>query len=124
MPIGIVVAVVHLTLGLFLVQRFAVQSRLEKEIAEVVKSYPATTLYSFGMNQAIETYCPQIPTVSLWEEELDTTTSGEHVLFNLRRFQKQWAGKKPMLNWEFLQKNYHLLEIHQFDDGWKLYEIR
>jgi hypothetical protein len=98
-------------------------NHLEQQISETLKTHPASTIYTFEMNGALETYLPEKKHVSMWATPITSFQSGALVLFNPTKFGKQWENKQPMLNWAYLNDHYHLDTLHHFKHHWKLYEI-
>jgi hypothetical protein len=99
------------------------RNRLEIKIAEYFRQNPVQNTYLFDMDVALKGY--KIPTnyFNLWETEYKTFIPGSSVLFNEKKFSKQWEGKNVMKNWKYLNTNYRLKEKANFGDGWILYEI-
>lgn len=117
-----IVQIIFFTNGFMLVtERF----RLERAVYEKLsqdKTHPV--LYSFDLDVSLKGYGLNKQVYSLWEKQYDHFGENSLVLFNPEKFSRQWAGKNPMLNWEKLSREYHLIQIAEFAEGWKLYEIR
>lgn len=88
-------------------------------------------VFTFGMDGALKHYLPEAIVTNLWNEDLSTLewasqyqpNPGNLVLFNEARFSRQWAGKSPVLNWEYLNQTYQLDSLATFEGGWTLHEI-
>ncbi len=88
-------------------------------------------VFTFGMDGALRYYLPEFEVVNLWNESVSTVewvnlhqpVAGDLVLFNESRFAKQWAGKSPVLNWEYLNQTYQLDSLVIFEGGWTLHEL-
>ena len=53
-----------------------------------------------------------------------SVSKNDLILFNPSRYEIQWKDKTPMLNWEFIKKNYALKVVETHPKGWKLYQIQ
>lgn len=117
---------VFLQLGLFSYSflSFLNRNRLERHIAEVVERYPQKRVYGFDMDISLHSYTKSKSIFNLWEKEYNSFRHNSLVVFNEDKFREQWEGKNPMLNWRKMQKEYSLVELKDFSNGWKLYELQ
>ena len=100
------------------------RNELEKEIAGFVKSTNHTSIYAFDIDISFTSYDINKTIWNLREKKYDEFEKGSLVIFNEDKFKTQWANHNPMFNWNKLKSNYTLLELKDFRDGWKVYEIR
>ncbi|MCC7505724.1 MAG: glycosyltransferase family 39 protein [Saprospiraceae bacterium] len=80
-------------------------------------------LYTFDLDLALRSYLPDWTIYNLWAERYETYPVGGLILFNEPRLRRQWEGRNPMLNWDFVVGHYELREVAVFSEGWTLYEI-
>ncbi len=99
------------------------QQRFEKEIANQVCAHLPARLYTFVIDQALQTYGCPMAISNLWEERLTAYEIGSLVLFNEDAFRVQWAFENPMINWRMLMEQYHTTIVQDFERGWKLYRV-
>jgi len=95
----------------------------EKEMVTMVSSYQGKTLYSFDVDLALKERGMQFDYKNLFLERYTNFNTRDLVLFHPERFQKQWKGKNPMLNWNTINDNYILQVLEEDSSGWKLYKI-
>ena len=100
------------------------RNQLEKDISESLRQFPPGELYTFDMDVALRSYGIPQETLSMWENEITAFSAGSLVLFNPDKFERQWEGKNPMINWKRLESGYQLEMIEEFSDGWGLYRIK
>lgn len=98
-------------------------NKMERDLSWGVNNFEVTTLYTFAIDQALETYQCKHSIINLYAEKIEEFEIGGLVLFNEEKFQIQWRGKNPMLNWTTLNLEYVLDEEQAFFDGWFLYRI-
>jgi hypothetical protein len=115
-----------LQLGLFARATRAVRAaaRLERVVAQALRAYPATTLYTFWLTPALRTRAVPQQLVDLWEQGQLDARAGELVLFAPERFALQWARANPMRNWRALEAGFVLEPVERFDLGFTLYMLR
>lgn len=99
--------------------------RLEIEVASKLKETmpPDATLFAFDLDVALRSYLPDVQFQNLWERRYAEFPAGSFVLFN-EALRPQWQGQNPILNWDFLRKNYPLERRAELPNGWALWEIR
>jgi len=96
---------------------------LEKEISGYVMNSGYQNVYAFDIDVSFSSYGVDKNVFNLWKEKYNDFKTGSVVIFNEDKFRNQWAGKNPMLNWIELKTNYNLIEMKDFGNGWKAYEI-
>ena len=99
------------------------RNKLEKDIAGYINSAKHQIVYAFDIDVSFISYDVNKNYFNLWKEKYDKFQSGSLVIFNEEKFKDQWIGKNPMLNWNNLKTDYILLELKNFGDGWKVFEI-
>lgn len=108
-------------------QRNRLERQMAAEIGEIWRQKggenSGTALYAFDLDVALRSYLPQLPLHNLWVRRYDDFPPGSLLLFNEMRLREQWAGKNPMLNWEFARSRFDLREVAALPEGWTLYEI-
>lgn len=97
---------------------------LEKTIAKELHNYKKTTLYSFDIDVALQGRGLNFDYKNLWVIEYAAFEKDALVLFHPTKFQKQWKGQNPLLNWNKLNNEYNLICLKEFPDGWMLYKIK
>lgn len=80
-------------------------------------------LFTFDLDLALRSYLPDWPINNLWVSRYEAFPTGALILFNEPRLRRQWEGRNPMLNWDFVAAHYKLREVDTFPEGWTLYEI-
>jgi hypothetical protein len=101
------------------------RNQLERSIKEwIVTNTTQKTIYSFDMDVSLKSGGLDRHFYNLWEKKYDSFEPNSLVLFNPTAFEKQWAGKNPMINWENLKKEKQMVLLESFPEGWELYEIR
>lgn len=117
------VACVHLLIFTKIFAEYEERNLLEQELAMLVSRQPETTLYSFDMDVAISSYDTSKTIYNLWSQQYDSFEINSLVLFNEKKFTKQWQGKNPMLNWQMINNSYMLHQIAKEKNGWCLFKI-
>ena len=108
----------------YIFEKFYSSNKLEKAIAQTVGNYPANPVYTFAIDQAIKTYEPEKEIENIWYNNYENFQKGSLFLFNETKFQKQWQGKNPWINWETVNRDYKLETLETMPEGWVLYEIQ
>ncbi len=100
------------------------RSIIENEIANALEPYQGKILYSFDMDIALKGKGLNFEYRNLNDDKIANFEDGSLLLFNESKFQKQWKGMNPMLNFKFIQENCLLDHEKDFSDDWKLYLIK
>ena len=115
--------VLQLVLFARAVAPFVEQERTLRELAEWVKGEGASTVYTFGVDQALHGYGATGNTIDLWQNEVRHFEPRALVLFNPIAYAEQWKGRAPMLNWQrVLEQGADTVGIRP--DGWVLLRMR
>jgi hypothetical protein len=102
---------------------FVRQDRDQRELAEWVNGAGASTVYTFGVDQALRTYGHTGAVVDLWRKEVDRFEPGALVLFNPAANAEQWKDLAPMRNWQrAVDLGADTLGVRR--DGWVLLRVR
>jgi hypothetical protein len=96
----------------------------ERAITQACITTATGPLYEFSMEGALTFYGFKNRQVSLWDEKLQSVDKNTFLLFNLPLLEKEFAGRNPMINFEFIRANARLEPIQQLPGGWTLYAIR
>jgi 4-amino-4-deoxy-L-arabinose transferase-like glycosyltransferase len=96
---------------------------IEKRVATELSNYNNKVLYTFFISPALRSYEVNKKIISLYDEKITSFVKDGLVLFNEQKFKVQWENSNPMINWNYLKKNYQLIKLKSFDEGWELYEI-
>ncbi len=122
----IVFGVAVIQLGLFAraLYPFYKANSEERAIASQCASLPSRSLYTFSIDGALKFYGITLQPENLWDKKLDSIRANSYLLFNLPLFEKEYAGKNPMLNYEYIRTHSQLHKLKQLQGGWILYEIR
>lgn len=99
-------------------------NRFEKELAAYMEDYEGRVLHSFYWDGALKSYSLDFVYKNLWEHRVDSLNSGDLILFNEKELQEQWKGSLLLENWERISRDYHLLHVNEWSNGWSLYEVR
>lgn len=117
------VVVIHSVLFVSAFKEFYERNTLEKNLTALVQKYPDMQLYTFDIDMAIKSYGTSKSIANLWQQKYEEFQIPALVLFNEKKFQMQWRGKNPMLNWNNIKKNYQLESLAKKKDGWELFRI-
>ncbi|MCO6175112.1 hypothetical protein NHF50_08630 [Flavobacterium sp. NRK F10] len=120
---GIATFVLQLFLCYLALKPAQERNHLEKEIAQELIPYQNAVLYSFDMDVALQGRGLHFEYQNLWQQEYVTVHENSLLLFNSQKFSRQWEGKNPMKNWNFISNNYRLQVLEELPEGWKLYKI-
>lgn len=98
--------------------------KTEVEITRHLKNLPQKTIYTMGIDGAVSAYLPESDVVNLFNVDIDTAQlHNVYVLFNEAAFGKQFAGLRPMHNFNLCKETGNMREVKVFNEGWVLYEI-
>ncbi|MBL0342343.1 MAG: hypothetical protein IPP71_16405 [Bacteroidetes bacterium] len=115
------------TIQFFLVYRallpFYKVNMVEKEITAMVLKHEPKSIYTFGLDGALRSYGFTGELINLFDHPLDSVVNGSFLVFNKSACEKQWKGRNPMINFEFILKSEQVKLIDTFTGGWELYEI-
>ena len=123
-PIGIACVAMQLVFFTMTFKLIFNRTIVEKEIATMIQPYQGETLYSFDMDLAIQGRGLDFEFKNMFMERYENFNKNDLVLFDPSRYEAQWKGKMPMLNWEFIEQNYTLKVVETHPKGWKLYQIQ
>jgi len=100
-------------------------NQIEREIARTVLTYRNRPIYTFAIDGALRCYgVDSDDIVNIWYSRLDSVKISSLVLFSEGKFKRQWEGRNPMINWQFIQRNYNLKKIETLPEGWELYQVK
>ncbi len=99
-------------------------NRAEKAIANSLKDYPGQPVYTCSITGALAAYEVENHVTDLYFEVIGRADTNALVLFNPSAFTEHFAGKNPMINWEWLNRRYVLTPVRTLPDGWYLYSIK
>ncbi len=117
------IAIIQLLLFVRAFIPFYNYNHLERQVAEEVKKYPGSKVYTFEMESALQSYDVKNKIVGLWNQKLDSVESHSLLLFNEKKFESQWKGTNVMLNYEMMRQNKKIKLLKSFDNGWHLNEL-
>ena len=117
------VLLIHSALFVSAFKEFYERNSLEKNLTALVQTYPDTLLYTFDIDVAMKSYATTKTIHNLWQQKYEVFQIPALVLFNEKKFQTQWRGKNPMLNWINLKNNYELESLVKRKDGWELFRV-
>ena len=120
----VLTVIIQTSLFTYIFQKFNSDNKLEKLIATTVGRYKGNPVYTFAIDQAINTYQPEKDIRNIWYNKYENFEPGSLFLFNEKKFKKQWEGKNPWINWQNVNKNYKLEILETLPGGWALYEIQ
>ncbi|WP_156133126.1 glycosyltransferase family 39 protein [Lacinutrix sp. Hel_I_90] len=124
--IPIAIVCIGLQLAFFTMTFHHIFSRtmIEKEIATMIEPYQGKTLYSFDVDLALQGRGLDFEYKNMYRERYQNFNKNDFILFDPSRYKVQWKDKNPMLNWEFIEKNYELKVLKTHPEGWILYQIQ
>jgi hypothetical protein len=122
----LILTIVCLQLALFAraFQPFFKANQTERIIAKACLTVPPGSIYTFSIDGALRFYGVELQKENLWDKQLETIQKKSYLLFNISAFEKEYAGRNPMLNYEFIRKHSLMHEMKQLPEGWTLYELR
>jgi hypothetical protein len=126
---GKIIRVAVLTISLILLiyafhlihRRMQFEQKVFKYLSENTKG---KAIYTFDVDVALRGYGFPADVISLWDKEIRDFEKGAYVLFSEKLFSAKWNDHQMIKNWEHLKVNYSLKPLHDFGNGWELYEIR
>jgi len=98
------------------------ENKEERAIALYLKGISPFTIYTLDLEGALHSYNIINPIQNLYYHELDSITTPSYAILDKDAFEKQWAGKTPMHNWERIKK--HKLSLIKRFNNWEVYEIQ
>lgn len=118
--------VLQLGMGIYACRALFATSALEQQIAAELRTIPNNQrrLYEFSLEAMLKARGVGFEKVNLWYPDIPAPRPTDLLIFNLEAFGTQFQGKSPMKNWEFIQSNYKLRVLKQWEGGWQLYEIQ
>lgn len=122
-PIGMVCVMLQLVFFAMTFKLIFTRSIAEKELATMIQPYEGGTLYSFDVDLAMQGRGLDFEYKNMFMERYEKFQKNDLILFDPTRYEIQWKDKTPMLNWEFVSKNYKLKILETHPEGWKLYQI-
>ncbi|MBL7892937.1 MAG: hypothetical protein JNL63_09930, partial [Bacteroidia bacterium] len=119
------IIVLQTTLFFFAFKGIRTMNKTERSLCEKLMRYNMAhyPIYTFGMDGAIRTYGIRNKTINLWSTKVTTLPQGAFILINERELNQQWQGKLPMLNWEYIRRNYQPYPTGIKEGNWMLYGI-
>jgi len=99
------------------------RNKLERKMVELLRPYQHKKLYSFDIDIALQGRGLKFDYKNLWIKRYKNLQKGDLILFNPTKFQKQWQGKNPILNFNYFNEKYDLKIIQDCQGGWKLYQV-
>lgn len=97
--------------------------QVEKQMAVATVKESKNTIYTFGMELALETYNTPHHVQSLYDSLSRTPVPGELLLYNPDVFSTQWEGQVVMTNYQYIRNRFELEVLHQHQ-GWTLARLR
>lgn len=100
-------------------------NKTEKEISETIReNYTGKNIYTFSIDGALNTYHVDYHFFDIYRNTFNSIERNSLLLFNEDAFAVQFAELNPTQNYNFIKSNYELQLVEEFNDGWKLYEIK
>jgi len=103
---------------------FLKMNKLEQKITAKVISISNPFVYTLGMDGALNSYGYSGTIINLYGSLYTDIADSSLLVINKSVFDKQWKGKIPMLNYNFIREHSNSNLIITFSDGWEIYEIR
>jgi len=122
----VIVGVIQIGLCYRVFKPFCNDNKEERQIATEMLKYDKDTLYTFSIDGALKAYGYNGVIMNMWSARYDTAhhyIRNAEILFNESQFADEWKNQNPMINWEYLNKNYVVRPIKQLPDGWTLYSV-
>ncbi|NHN27442.1 hypothetical protein FIA58_017315 [Flavobacterium jejuense] len=121
--LSIVVILVQVTFCIYAFKTVYKRTLFEKELSITLEPYQGSVLYGFEYDVALKGRGLNFNYRNMYNKLYNDFKENEFVFFNPILLKKQWNGKNPMINWNLMEKSYHLKVIKTFDDNWKLYQL-
>ncbi len=99
-------------------------NKLEQRISAKVISINSPTVYTLGMDGALNSYGYTGTIINLYDGLFVNIVDSSLLVINKTAFVNQWKGKNPMLNYNFIFEHSNSKLMTTFNDGWEIYEIR
>ena len=99
-------------------------NRAELAIATSLKDYPGQPVYTCSITGALAAYEVENPVTDIYFEDIKFADTNALLLFNHAAFAEHFAGRKPMMNWDWLNQEYVIAPIRTLPGGWTLYAIK
>ena len=99
-------------------------NRIEKQIAEKIKSYHPDVLYTFAMDGALRSYGYSGKIIPMWPDRIDSVETNSMMLFNLQASEKRWKDQSPMLNFYLLKDSAGAVLRETVGNDWAIYDIK
>lgn len=115
---------VQILLCLYVFSSFYILNQFEQHLAENLQNRPSGKLYTFVVNQALETYEVPQQVLNLYDRVYEDMPVGSLLLINEQQWENQWKDKNPMLNVAFARDNFQLVPQQSFPGGWELYRLQ
>ncbi|MGM5470918.1 ArnT family glycosyltransferase [Flavobacteriaceae bacterium LMO-SS05] len=97
--------------------------QFELDLVEAVRPFQNQKLYSFDVDIALKGRGLTFDYQNLWKKKYSNFKPNDLILFHPTKFNKQWTGKNPIINWNNLNNHYNLSIVKECPEGWKLYKI-
>ena len=102
---------------------FYTLNKKELKIASSVLVHSSDIIYTFGIDGALKSYGYEGKIINMYHSPLTSVASGSMMVFNPGEFSKQWAGKNPMNNYDFILKSGKARLIATVESGWEIYRV-
>ncbi len=100
-------------------------NRNEQEIGKYMAELPQNiAIFTFSLDGPLHMYNDEVKIFDIYSNVISNSISEGYLLFNYSAFSEQFEGLNPMLNYRYLESNYSLKAVKEFDLGWKLYSIQ
>lgn len=91
-------------------------------LSKQINTYPIQQLYTFEVDLAIKSRGFEGSITNLWTAKEVSLASGDYVLINYEKWEKQWAHHQLMKNVNFILSQEDLVLVDSFDNDWKLWK--
>lgn len=115
--------IVNMGLSFYTFRKVYTIQQTEIQIINSIKPHEGNTLHSFWILTALKSRGLQFDYNNLWKHQPESYSAGELVLFNEKKFARQWAGHPFMKHWDQLKTSSDLVVIEELPDHWKLYRV-
>lgn len=98
--------------------------QFEHKVIVYAKQFEPATIYTLDLYACLNGRKYKGKIKNLFSETLTSLDSNSIIIIQPDVLMKQWKGKLPEQNWKFINANYTLTEIRQFNNGWRVFKTQ
>jgi hypothetical protein len=100
---------------------FYIYNKTEKTISNSLLKYPSRAIYTLELDPALNYYGLKSEIVNLFTNRLSEVKQDSYLLFNEKKFTKEFKNENPMINYEYIKSHKQLVKLEEYPEGWVLY---